>query len=159
DDVKLWFNSYYGPNNAVIVIAGDIKAEEAIAKVEKYFGDIAPVPPITKPGVWLPNLVGEKREIMQDRVPQARIYKVWVAPEWVSEDLVALDLATTVLGGGKNSRLYQRLVYEDQIATDAHAYIWPGEIASRLVLQATAQNGVDLAKVEKVLDEELEKFL
>lgn len=159
EDVKEWFRTYYGPNNAVIVIAGDVKAEEAIAKVEKYFGDIPPGPPLTKPGVWLPDLVGEKREIMQDRVPQARIYKVWVAPEWVNEDLVALDLATTVLGGGKNSRLYQRLVYEDQIATDANAYIWPGEIASRLVLQATAQNGVDLAKVEKVLDEELEKFL
>ncbi len=158
-DVKEWFNSYYGPNNSVIVIAGDVETEEAFAKVEKYFGDIPPVPPMAKPGVWLPELEGERREIMQDRVPQARIYKVWIAPEWVDEELVALDLATSVLGAGKNSRLYQRLVYEDQIATDVSAYIWPGEIASRLVLQATAQHGVDLAKVERVMDEELQRFL
>ena len=96
---------------------------------------------------------------MQDRVPQARLYKVWVMPEWGSDDAAYLDLASSVLGSGKNSRLYERLVYRDQIATDVSAFAYPLEIAGLFALSVTAQPGQDLDEIERIVDEELQKFL
>ena len=96
---------------------------------------------------------------MQDRVPEARIYKVWLAPEWISDDSTYLQLADLVLTSGKTSRLYQRLVYEDQIATDASAFPMINEIAGAYVVYATAAEGQDLQTVERALDEELARFL
>jgi zinc protease len=159
EDVKNWFKSYYGPNNAVIVIAGDIDPEQALAKVEEYFGDIPPGPPIAEYASWEVTLDRDKRQIMQDRVPQARIYKVWGAPRFVSEDADLLQLADAVLTSGKNSRLYKRLVYTDQIATDVGSWQFAGEIAGLYMLQASAQPGGDLAKVEQLMNEELQRFL
>ena len=105
----------------MLVLAGDITPEVAREKVELYFGDIPPGPPVTKFDVWAPKLVNDKRVSMQDRVPQARIYKAWVGPEWTSEDADLLTIAGAVLSSGKTSRLYQRLVYKDQIATSVDA--------------------------------------
>lgn len=159
EDVHEWFKSYYGPNNAVIVIAGDIEPEQALAKVEEYFGDIPPGPPISEYESWEFRLEHDKRQTMQDRVPQARIYKVWGAPRFVSEDADLLQLVDAVLTSGKNSRLYKRLVYTDQIATDVGSWQFAGEIAGMYLLQASAQPGGDLAAVEAALDEELALFL
>ncbi|MFB3920352.1 MAG: M16 family metallopeptidase [Terriglobia bacterium] len=159
DDVKQWFGEYYGAANAVIVLAGDIDAETAHQKVERYFGDIPSGPPITKHQAWIAKMTGEHRQFMQDRVPQARIYKVWNTPEWGSADNDYLDEVTDVLALGKTSRLYKRLVYDDQIATNVQAFIYPKEIAGQVVLMAQARPGVELAKVEKAMDEELAKFL
>lgn len=159
EDVHEWFKTYYGAANAVLVVAGDITAEDAKAKVQKYFGDIPSGPPIKKHDVWVAKMVGTKRQIAQDRVPQARIYKTWNIPEWKNEDLVYLDLISDVFARGKVSRLYKRLVYEDQIATDVSAYYSPGEIGSQFQITATAKPGVDLAVVEKAIDEEVAKFL
>jgi zinc protease len=159
EDVKTWFETYYGPNNAVLVVAGDVDTKEVVEKVKKYFGDIPPGPPIDKYKVWIPELEGEKRQVLQDRVPQAKIYKVWAAPNWEAKDTDLLDLATDVLGGGKNSRLYERLVYREQIATDVSAWLFSAEIAGAVGIEATVQPGGDIAAVEKALDEELEKFL
>ena len=159
DDVKTWFETYYGPNNATLVLAGDIDAATARQKVERYFGDIPPGPPLTKRQRWIPDQVPASRIVMQDRVPEARIYKVWLGPEWVSDDSTYLQLADAVLTGGKTSRLYQRLVYEDQIATDTGAFALSNEIAGAYIVYATAAADQDLATVERVLDEELERFL
>lgn len=159
DDVKEWFKTWYGPNNAVIAIAGDVDTQKTIALAKKYFGDIPPGPPVAKPGVWIPKLDNPKRAKMEDRVPQARVYLVWPAPEIVHEDIELLDLITSLLASGKNSRLYNRLVYQDQIATSVSAYVDPGEIASTIVISGTAQEGVDLAKIESVMREELQRFL
>lgn len=158
-DVKKWFETYYGPNNAVLVIAGDVQTEAAIAKAEKYFGDIPPGPPLTRFATWVPTLEAEKRVVVQDRVPQAKIYKVWIAPEWLSQDITLLDMATDILGGGKNSRLYERLVYRDQIATSTSAWLFSAEIAGAVAIEATVQPGGDMAAVEKALDEVLAQFL
>src|SRR5690606_577022 len=118
----------------VVVIAGDIEPEEARQQVEKYFGDIPPVPPTARFERWIAKRSGEQRQVMQDRVPQARIYKVWNVPEWGAEDADYLDLASDLLALGKSSRLYKRLVYEDQIATDVSAYIDAREIASQFTI-------------------------
>ncbi|MCB9219143.1 MAG: insulinase family protein [Ignavibacteriales bacterium] len=159
EDVHEWFKTYYGPANAVLVVAGDITAQDAKEKVEKYFGDIPSGPPIKKHDVWVAKMEGTKRQIAEDRVPQSRIYKTWNIPEWKNEELAYLDLASDVLAAGKISRLYKRLVYEDQIATDVSAYYSPGEIGSQFQITATAKPGVELSIVETAIDEELAKFL
>ena len=159
DDVHEWFTSHYGPNNAVLVLAGDIDAAAALEKVEHYFGDIPPGPPLAKFDSWVVKLSGEQREIMQDRVPQARIYKVWNIPELDAREYSVLSLLDELLTDGKTSRLYKRLVYDDQIATDVSMYVDAREIGSQLVLWATAQPDGDLAEVERALDEEMTRFL
>ncbi|MDQ7062890.1 MAG: pitrilysin family protein [candidate division KSB1 bacterium] len=159
EDVREWFKTYYGAANAVLVVAGDVDAETVKAKVEKYFGDIPSGPPVAKHDAWIAKRTGEHRMVMQDRVPQARVYKVWNVPEWGNRELVYLDLASDILSSGKTSRLYKRLVYDEQIATDVAAYVYTGEIASQFLIQATARPGVDLKQVEKALDEELARFL
>ena len=159
EDVKQWFRTYYGPNNAVIALAGDITPEMARQKVEQFFGDIPATPPIAKQETWIAPRTGSHREIMQDRVPQARIYKEWNIPEYRSADADYLDLVTDVLAAGKTSRLYKRLVYDDQIATDVIAYVDLREIGGQLVIRATAKPNGDLARVERAIDEELARFI
>jgi len=159
DDVKEWFKEYYGAANAVIAIAGDITPDEAKAKVEKYFGDIPAGPALPRHRAWIGQRTGHQRAVMQDRVPQARVYKVWNVPQWGSKDGEQLDLAAAVLGGGKNSRLFERLVYRDKIATEVFAYRQPFEISSMFNIVATVQPGGDIAAVEKAIDEELARFL
>ena len=159
EDVHEWFRTYYGPNNAVIVIAGDVTPAEAHAKVEEYFGDIPPGPPLAKTEAWTVKLSEDKRETMQDRVPQARIYKAWGAPHFREEDADLLQLADAVLTSGKTSRLYNRLVYTDQIATDVSSSQFAGDIAGYYQIIASAQPGGDLGAVERAIDEELERFL
>ncbi len=159
EDVHEWFKTYYGPNNATLVIAGDIDPQTAREKVEKYFGDIEPGPPIAKKEAWVAKRTGETRMTMEDRVPQARIYKVWNVPERGHIALDHLDLVSDVLGSGKTSRLYERLVYSEQIATDVAAFISTGEIGSQFQIRATAKPGVDLATVEAAVEEELQRLL
>jgi zinc protease len=159
DDVKEWFKTYYGPSNVTIVLAGDIDFKTAKEKVEKYFGNIPPGPPVAHQEVWIAKMTGTHRQIVQDRVPQARIYKVWNIPDYGSADAVYLDMVSDVLTLGKTSRLYKRLVYDDQIATDAGAFVNLNEIGGQFLEQATAQPGQGLAQVEKALDEELARFL
>jgi len=158
-DVKDWFKTYYGPSNVVIVIAGDIDAKTAREKVTKYFGDIPAGPPVAHQEVWIAKMSGTHRQIVQDRVPQARIYKVWNIPEYGSADADYLDLVSDCLSAGKSSRFYKRLVYEDQIATDAAATVDLREIGGQFVIRATARPGQSVAQVEKEIDEELARFI
>lgn len=158
-DVHEWFKTYYGPSNAVVVIAGDITPDEAVAKVKAYFGDIPPGPPLALPGRNIAKRTGEQRQTAQDRVPQARIYKIWNIPPWGDRDGLFLDLAASILADGKSSRLYNRLVYTDQIATQVSAYAETREIAGLFRIEAMVKPGVEPAAVEKAIDEELARFL
>ena len=159
EDVQEWFKTYYGTANAVIVVAGDVDPLAVKARVEHYFGDIASGPPVPRHKAWIAKMKGVHRQTLEDRVPQARIYKVWNVPEWGSADSDYLDLTSDVLGQGKNSRLYKRLVYEDQIATDVSAYISLRPVGGQFRVQATAQPGVDLETIEAAVDEEIGHFL
>ena len=159
EDVYDWFNAFYGPNNAVVSIAGAIDTQEAKNLAEQYFGDIPPGPPVMHFDTWVAKRSGQQREIMQDRVPQARIYKVWNVPEIYSEDYHLLDLASSVLASGKTSRFYERLVYTEQTATSVSAFVSGGEIGSQFIIVGTAQPGADLGAVEAALDEEMARFL
>ena len=159
DDVKHWFQTYYGPSNATIVLAGDIDPKTAREKVEKYFGAIPPGPPVAGFEQWVPKMIGVRRQQMQDRVPQARIYKAWNLPPFGTADATHIGMLASVLGRGKSSRLYKRLVYRDRLATDVDVYFDDREIASQLIVWATAQPGGDLTAVEKALDEEVTALL
>ena len=159
NDVQEWFKTYYGPNNVTVVIAGDITPEAAKQKVEKYYGEIPASPPIGKQEVWIAKRTGTHRGWVQDRVPQARLYRVWNVPEFGSPEEAQLDLVAQVLGRGKTSRLYKRLVYKDQIATSATSSNDTNEIAGQFDFTLTANPGGDLHQVEKAADEELQNFL
>ena len=159
EDVKEWFRTWYGAANAVLVIAGDVTAAEAKQKVEKYFGDIPAGPVLRRQQEWIAKMTGTRRATLQDRVPQARIYKVWNIPGYRQRDYTLLDITSDVLGGGKNSRLYKRLVYTDRTATAVSAFVGPFEIGSQLQVFVTVKPGEDPARVEKVLDEELANYL
>ncbi len=159
DDVKEWFQTYYGAANAVIVLAGDVDAKTAKEKVERYVGDIPAGPPVARQEVWIANRTGSQRGVMQDRVPQDRIYKVWNVPQWSSADGDYLTLAASVLSTGKSSRLYKRLVYDEQIASDVDASLELREIGGLFTIEAGVRPGVDPARVEQALDRELARFL
>ncbi|MFQ5633966.1 MAG: M16 family metallopeptidase [Gammaproteobacteria bacterium] len=158
DDVREWFATYYGPNNAVIAIAGDVDTDDILGRVEKFFGDIPPGPPLSKPSEWVPLHETERRQIMQDRVPQARIYMAWTGPRWGTVEAQHLALAASILATGKNSRLFERLVYKDQTATDVALSPLALEISGITYLASSAQPGTDLAGVEAVIREELARF-
>ena len=158
-DVQEWFKNNYGPSNVVIVLAGDIDAKTAKEKVQKYFGDIPPGPPVAHQKIWIAKMKGTHREVTQDRVPLPRIYMVWNVPQFGSVDADFLDLVSSCLGDGKTSRLYKRLVYDDQIASDVTVYADTREIGGQFVVQVTARPGHTLDEIEKAIDEEMARFL
>jgi zinc protease len=158
-DVQEWFKTYYGPSNVVLVLAGDIDAKTAREKVEKYFGSIPAGPPVTHQQVWIAKMTGTHREITQEHVPLPRLYKVWNVPQFGSADADYLDLVSACLGVGKTSRLYKRLIYEDQIASDVTVYNDSREIGGQFYVQVTARPGHQLDEIEKEVDEELARFL
>ncbi|MEQ8857621.1 MAG: pitrilysin family protein [Pseudomonadales bacterium] len=159
DDVHEWFETYYGPNNAILVVAGDVDTAHVLERVQHYFGSIPPGPPIERHEVWVAPREDDHRQVLQDRVPQARIYKTWNVPERSSDTFDLLQLFADVLGNGKNSRLYEALVYEQQIATDVAVFAFGRELGSLVIATATARPGESLAKVEAAMDAELERLL
>jgi zinc protease len=159
DDVREWFRTYYTPSNAVLVVAGDVTLREAKEKVERYFSEIPSGPPVAHQRTWIAKMNGEHRESVQDRVPQARVYKLWNVPGYGSAAGNYLRLAAGILSSGKSSRLYKRLVYDEQIATHVAAYLDEREIGSQFAVVATARESHDLQRVERALDEELTRFL
>ncbi len=159
EDVQDWFKTYYGPANAVIVVAGDIDSKTALDKVKKFFGDIPSGPPVAKYDTWIAKRTGSIRQSMQDRVPQARLHKVWNIPPMGTEEFQRLDLLTDILSSGKTSRLFKRLVYDEQVATDVAAFVDAREIASLLYVRVTAKPGEDLSKIETMVNEEMAKLL
>ncbi|WP_295798585.1 pitrilysin family protein [uncultured Microbulbifer sp.] len=159
NDVHEWFKTYYGAANTVLVLAGDIDVATAKEKASKYFGDIPAGPPLAKKDSWIAKRDQSTREAMYDRVAQSRLYKVFNTPNLGHEDAEAVALAASVLGDGKNSRLYKRLVYQDQIATSVNVALYEFELSSIFQIIADAKPGVELAQVEAAINEELQKFL
>jgi zinc protease len=158
EDVVAFFKKYYAPNNASLVIAGDIDYERARALVEKWFGEIPagePVEPIAPPPAILTSV---KRRTLTDKVQLPRLYLGWLTPRSYAPGDAALDLASSVLTGGKNSRLYKRLVYDLQIAQEVDAYQQSGMLGSSFIIEATARPGKSIAEIQKIIDEELDRL-
>jgi zinc protease len=159
DDVREWFRTYYGAANAVLVLAGDIDVPTARAKAEQYFGHIAPGPAVTRPGVWIAARTDSRRETMYDQVAQPRWQRYWNTPPDNTRDSEYLGLVGEILGGGKTSRLYERLVYRERLADSVAAGQSPLEIAGLFTLSADVKQGVAVARVEAAMMEELQRFI
>jgi predicted Zn-dependent peptidase len=157
EEVRTFFRTYYTPNNAVLTLVGDFDPEDALAKVERWFGEIPSGPPV--PPVEAPKrpLGGEQREVREDDVRLPRIYLGFRAPAYGQREWYAADLLTSVLSGGKSSRLFQDLVYDRQIAQDVGAYVSPYEEVSTFMVVATARPGVAVETLERALTEHLDR--
>lgn len=155
DDFKQWFRDYYGPNNSVLVLAGDLNAAQARPLVEKWFGDIArgrDVPPVNAP---IPTLEKPVRIDMKDKVPTTRIYRNWVVPGLADPEFTALRAGASVLGGLASSRLDSKLVREEQSAVSVSSFVLPFVHSSLFWIQADVKPGGDADAVAKRLDEVL----
>jgi zinc protease len=157
-DVVAFFKKYYAPNNASLVIAGDIDFDRTKALVEKWFGEVpggSVVEPIAPPAAILTEV---KKKTLTDRVSLPRLYLAWLTPRVYAPGDAALDMASSVLAGGKNARLYKRLVYDMQIAQDVSAYQSSGALGSSFQIVATARQGHTAAELQSAIDDELGKL-
>jgi len=159
DDVKTWFRTWYGPNNAVLVLAGDIDVATAKEKAAKFFGDIPAGPTMAQPQVNIAQRPATTREVMTDKVPQARIYRAWNVAQVGTTDIDQLELFSYVLGGAKSSRLDQRLLHNDKLVDNISAMTDASQLGSNFLVMATVKQGVDPAKVEAAIDEEIKRLI
>ena len=159
EDVQTWFKTYYGAANTTLVVAGDITPEVALEKVKKYFGHIPSGPPLTVQSEWIAKRTGTHKQVMYDRVPQSRVYKIWNVPNSSSPETDYLDLVSAVLSADKNSRLYKRLVYDEKVASDINAFSFASEIGGLFGIIATSLKEEDMAYIEQAIDEEIQMFL
>jgi zinc protease len=167
DDVVRFFQRYYAPGNASLVVAGDIDPVKTKALIERWFGDVkaaAAVPPVDPPAAALSGIT---RQTVTDRVQLPRLYLAWLTPALHAPGDAALDVASQVLSGGKSSRLYERLVYDLQIAQDVTAFQQSGVLGSRFVIAVTARepdppgaagDASVLARIQRIVDEELARL-
>jgi predicted Zn-dependent peptidase len=154
-DVRAFFDRFYRPSNASLVIAGDFPPAEGRRLAERYFGWLPPRPPPPAVRAAIPPLDADKRITVPDRVQLPRLRVEWHAPALFAPGDAELDLAAQVLGGGKSSRLYKKLVFERRIAQDAWAYQSSLMLGSLFGVGITAKPGHDLAELEAALDQEL----
>lgn len=160
DDVKQFFAAHYVAKNASLVVAGDFDPEATMALVRQYFGGLPATERAPDPGLppGLPALSTVVRETMKDNVELSRITFAWPSPKHFAKGDAELDLLGSILAGTKASRLTERLVFKDKLAQKVDAYQASGALGSRFVIEVLVRPGVDLAKVEKVVGEELEKI-
>ncbi|MDQ3555467.1 MAG: insulinase family protein [Gemmatimonadota bacterium] len=158
EDVQSFFRTYYAPNNASLAIVGDFDPAEAKRLVEKYFADIPQGPAIERPSLASVRLESPKALILEDRVQLPRLYLAWHSPAQFAEGDAEMDVLGRVLAGGKNSRLYRRLVYEDQTAQWVSAYQSSRPLGGQFQITVQAKPGVNLARVQKAVDEEVARL-
>ncbi|HEX7874112.1 MAG TPA: pitrilysin family protein [Sphingobium sp.] len=152
EDVKGWFRSNYGPNNAILVLAGDVDAATARTKVEKYFGDIAAGPVVAPVVAPVPTLPKRVDAVMKDRVATTRLYRTWVIPGRNDPAATQLAIGAAVLGGLSSSRLDNALVRREQLAVSVTAGVEQHEQIGKFEVTADVKPGVDPAKVAARLD-------
>ena len=159
DDVKEFFRTYYAPNNATLVIAGDFHRDSAVAWVNRYFGAIprnpqAPVRP-TVPAFSIPR---DTFLVQEDKVTLPRLYETWHSVKLYHQDDAALDVLADVLAGDKNSRLYKRLVFDMQVAQDVNAYQFSGRLDGYFQIVVTPKPGQTPTRMASLIAEEIGKI-
>src|SRR4249919_2938004 len=159
EDVKNWFRTWYGPNNAVLVLAGDIDLATAKKKVTEFFGDIPAGPTMAQPKIDPARRTQSTRSTMEDQVPQTRIYRVWNVAEYGVPDLDRLQLFAQVLGGSKSSRLDKRLLFDDKLVDNVSAAVYGSQLGSNFIVRADVKQGVDEKNVEAAIDDEMKKLI
>ncbi|HXA65394.1 MAG TPA: pitrilysin family protein [Bryobacteraceae bacterium] len=158
-DVQEFFRIYYAPNNAVLTLVGDIQADEALAKIKKYFGEIPaqPAPPV--PDLSEPKPTGERRKTIEDAFAQTpRLDIVFKVPPGNTEDWYALYVLANALGSGQASRLYQTLVKEKELAVNVFTEVEDHRGPSTFDIAIMVRPGKDLKEVEKAVYAEIERL-
>ena len=159
EDVKNWFRSHYGPNNAVLVLAGDIDVPTARAKVERWFGAIPRGPDTPRPDVPVPSLSADVDKVMHDRVATVSLKREWVVPGVNDPAMTQLEIAASILGGLGSSRLDNALVRGDKTAVSVSAEVQQFEKVSFVTIEADVKPGIDPAVVATRLDGIIADFL
>lgn len=157
-DVVDFFKTYYIPNNASLVVAGDIDPPKARKLIEAWFSDVPAGPPVEPMGIPASYLKEEKRVILEDKVQLPRLYITWISPANFAPGDAEMDMLANVLAGGKNSRLYKHLVYDLQIAQDVAAYQQSQGLVSMFMIVVTARSGHTLTEMEKLVQEEVNRL-
>jgi zinc protease len=160
DDVKRFFNTYYAPNNATLVIAGDFDGDSARTWVKRYFGAIPSNPTRpprpTVPGFEIPR---DTFMVLEDRVQLPRLYRSWHTVKEFADDDAALDVLAFVLSSGKNSRLYKRLVYDMQVAQDVRAFQASMRLDGYFQIVVTPKPSETPARMAALVNEEIRKIV
>lgn len=157
--VKDWFRSHYGPNNAVLVLAGDISAAEAKPLVEKYFGDIPAGPKSVPAPATVPTLKARVTRAFHDEVANTTVYRMWAVPGVTAKDENALEMAASILGGLASSRLDNALVRDKKTSVGVSATLDPHERVGEFSIEATVKPGVDPALVGRQVDAIIAEFI
>jgi len=157
-DIREFFTKYYGPNNASLVIAGDIDKAKTKELVNKYFGSFKSGPAVAKPDVVTPPITQERRIVVQDHVELPRVFMAWLTPSAYQPDDAELTIAAQILAGGKSSRLYKSLVYDKQIAQDVNANQSSNALTSVFSVDVTARPGHKPEEIEQAMNAELEQL-
>jgi zinc protease len=154
EDARGFFERFYTPRNAVLVLAGDVAPDRGFNLAERYFGDLpaGPAPNGRGPVAAAVETSPKREATMEDRVSLPRVYRAFAVPAYGSEDWVALDVLTYLLSDGESSRLQRRLVRELQIALDVDAYLYPTELEGVLGIVSTARSGAEGARMEAEIE-------
>ncbi|MEN7536482.1 M16 family metallopeptidase [Aurantiacibacter flavus] len=158
-DVQKWFRDNYGPNNVVLVLAGDIDAATARPMVERWFGDIPRGPEVAEAPGGPVTLAAPVERVVTDQVPATQIYRSWTGPEMTDPDAIPVAVGMHILGGLASSRLDNAMVRGDEIATTVSAYALGFEEMSRLVTMVEVKDGVEREAAEAKLVAETERLI
>jgi zinc protease len=158
-DAREFFQTFYTPRNAVLVLAGDIAAEEGFRLAEQYFGDLPSGPTLPSPAAPTPLTTAGHSLVMEDRVSFPRLHRAWVVPPYGTPDWIALDVLAYLLADGESSRLQRALVRERQIAQDVDTFLYPTELHGVFGVVATARSGVQATRLAEVVEEVLEAIV
>ncbi|MBN8589230.1 MAG: insulinase family protein [Rhodothermia bacterium] len=159
EDVVEFFKKYYAPNNAVLVISGDIESAKALEKVKHWFSQIPRGESVTRPTAPVFELQEVKKLVLEDNVQLPRLYMAYQTPAKFAPGDAEMEVVADVLANGKNSRLYKRLVYELQIAQNVSVYQDGSALGGMFMIMATARPGIKLAQLQTVIDEELRTLI
>ncbi len=159
NDVINFFQTYYIPNNASIVVAGDIEYKSALEKINKYFADIPKGKKVRHPKKQTSTIPSTKKIVHEDNVQLEKLYLGWITNYLYGEDDATLDLLSDILSGTKNSRLYKSLVFEKQIAQDISAFQYSAELQGSFFIIATLKPGVKSETVKNEILKEIDKII
>ncbi len=159
EDTKAFFRRYYAPNNAVVAVAGDVKAADVKREVLKYFGEIPRGPAITRPEAPAFTLAKDTMIVLEDKVQLPRLYYNWHTTRTLTSDDAALELLAYILTGARNSRLTDAMVYQQQVAADVSAFQDGKRLDGDFVILATARPGHTLPELQASIDEQMKRII
>ncbi len=158
EDVRNFFKQYYAPNNASLAIVGDIDPAKIKPLVEKYFGTLKRGPAVKKPNVETPPITSERRLTVTDTIELPKVGMGWLTPPIFKDGDADAAVAANILGGGRSSRLFKALVYDQQIAQSVQVQQNSLTLGSMFTIEVIARPGKTPEQLEAAINAELEKF-